>query len=446
MSRNLTEGSVLKNTVFFSLPYMLSYFLQTLYGMADLFIIGQFNSTDSITAVSVGSQIMHMVTVMIVGLAMGATVTIGTAVGAGENGKASRIVGNTAVIFIAGSVVLSGVLLLFTNNIVGLMSTPAEAVEGTAAYLTVCFIGIPFITAYNVISSVFRGLGDSKTPTYFVAVACVCNIALDYLFIGALDMGPMGAALGTTLSQTVSVILSLAVICIKKTGISLKKGDFRLHGDTVKPIIKIGVPVALQDGFIQIAFIVITIIANRRGLNDAAAVGIVEKFIGILFIVPSSMLAAVSALAAQNIGAKRFDRARKTLWYAVMMTVGFGVVSSVIAQIAAPQILGIFEDNAEVIRLGSQYLRGYIWDCIFAGIHFCFSGYFCAVGRSGISFFHNVMSIVFVRVPVAYFMSSAFDDTLFPMGTAAPLGSLLSVIICAVAYLLITRRSNRALN
>lgn len=442
MIRNLSEGSVFKNTVYFSLPYMLSYLLQTLYGMADLFITGRFNSTDSITAVSIGSQIMHMITVMIVGLAMGATVTIGRAVGAGERDKASLAIGNTAVIFMAGSVVMSAVLLFFTRDIALLMSTPAEALDGTVSYLTVCFIGIPFITAYNVISSVFRGLGDSKTPMYFIAAACVCNIGLDCLFIGAMDMGPTGAALGTTISQTVSVVLALTVICRKKTGPKIGRKDLKLDRETAVPILKIGLPVAFQDGFIQIAFIIITIIANRRGLSDAAAVGIVEKVIGILFIVPSSMLASVSALAAQNIGAKKYERARKTLMYAVLINVGFGILSSAAAQLAAPQIIGLFDDNAEVIRLGAQYLRGYVWDCIFAGVHFCFSGYFCALGRSGIPFFHNVISIILVRVPVAYFMSAAYADNLFPMGTAAPLGSLLSVIICVTAYYVVTHRKS----
>lgn len=289
MERDLTSGSVWKNIVYFSLPYLLSYFLQTLYGLADLFIVGQFDSVASTTAVSIGSQVMHMLTVMIVGLAMGTTVNIGRAVGARDSQKASKVVGNTTVLFVGVSVVLAVVLLVLVQPIVRVMSTPAEAVEGTVRYLTICFIGIPFITAYNVIASIFRGLGDSKSPMYFIAVACVANIALDYLFIGALHMGPAGAALGTTLSQTISVAVSLLVILKKKTGISVKRADFRPERVTMGQVLKIGVPIAAQDGFIQVAFIIITIIANRRGLSVAAAVGIVEKIISFLFLVPSSI-------------------------------------------------------------------------------------------------------------------------------------------------------------
>ncbi|MEY8427476.1 MATE family efflux transporter [Lachnospiraceae bacterium 46-15] len=335
MEKNLTSGSVFKNIVYFSLPYLLSYFLQTLYGMADLFIVGQFNGVEHITAVSVGSQVMHMLTVMIVGLAMGATVTIGKAVGARKQEEASLAVGNTASLFMGVSAVATVLLLFLVKPIVAVMSTPEEAVSGTVLYLTICFAGIPFITAYNIISSIFRGLGDSKSPMYFIAVACAANIVLDYLFIGVFGLGAAGAALGTALSQTISVISALAAVWKKKTGLSLKKEYFRPQAGMMRQVLKIGIPVAVQDGFIQIAFIVITVIANRRGLNDAAAVGIVEKIIGIVFLVPSTMLSTVSALSAQNIGAGKHERAALTLRYAVFLAAGFGLVVSVLVQWSA---------------------------------------------------------------------------------------------------------------
>ena len=445
MEKNLTTGSVLKNVLLFSLPYLLSYFLQTLYGMADLFIIGQFEGVASTTAVSIGSQVMHMLTVMIVGLAMGATVSIGRTVGAGDRQQAAQSIGNTVTLFMRVSLVLTAVLLLLQRDIVAVMSTPTEAVEGTVAYLTVCFIGIPFITAYNIISSIFRGMGDSKSPMYFIFIACLTNIGLDYLFMGALRMGPIGAAMGTTLSQAVSVLAALIMIRRRKTGIALKKSDLRPQRETMGSLLKIGVPIALQDGLIQIAFIVITIIANRRGLNDAAAVGIVEKIISFLFLVPSAMLSTVSALGAQNIGAGKPERAKATLRYAVIITAGFGAVIVLLMQFFAEPVVSLFTSSAsadglEVIRLGGQYLRGYVWDCIFAGIHFSFSGYFCACGKSGLSFLHNILAIVLVRIPGVYYTSTHFADTLFPMGLATAAGSLLSVVICVVAYSIITRR------
>ena len=435
MERNLTTGSVLKNILYFSLPYLLSYFLQTLYGMADLFIIGQFDGVASTTAVSVGSQVMHMITVMLVGLAMGTTVTIGQAVGANNREKASKTVGNTVVLFMVLSVVLMAVLLLLVHPIVAIMSTPEEAVAGTVSYLTICFIGIPCITAYNIISSIFRGLGDPKSPMYFIAIACVANIGLDYLFMGTFRMGPAGAALGTILAQALSVVIAL-LMTLKRKMITVTKTDFLPQKESMGQIARIGIPIALQDGLIQVAFIVITIIANRRGLSDAAAVGIVEKIISFLFLVPSSMLSTVSALGAQNIGAGKPERAIQTLRY----TVGFGVIISVIIQFAAAPVVGLFTTDAAVVVLGTQYIRGYIWDCIFAGIHFSFSGYFCACGRSELSFIHNITAIVLVRVPGVYLTSKMFPDTLFPMGLATAAGSLTSVVICLIAFSYLRRR------
>lgn len=367
MERDLTSGSVWKTIFYFTLPYFLSYFLQTLYGMADLFIIGQFQGVDGITAVSNGSQIMHMLTVMIVGLAMGTTVMVGRAVGAKKSEDASEVIGNTVTLFLALSLILMVGLVILVKPIVTLIGTPAEAIEGTVQYLTICFIGIPFITAYNIISSIFRGLGDSRSPMYFIAVACGANIVLDYLLIGVLHMGPSGAALGTTLSQTLSVIISLIAVKKKPTGIRIKKQNFIPKMAVMGQILQIGIPVAVQDGCIQVAFMIITVIANNRGLNDAA-----------------------------------------------------------------------------VILLGAQYLRGYIWDTIFAGVHFSFTGYFCAYGKSYIGFLHNILAITLVRVPGAYLASLYFPENLFPMGIAAPAGSFLSVLICLIAYVILKKKGKLA--
>ena len=444
MEKNLTTGSVFKNIVFFSLPYLLSYFLQTLYGMADLFIIGQFEGTASTTAVSIGSQVMHMLTVMIVGLAMGSTVSIGQSVGANDKKRAAVHIGNTVTLFLSLSVVLTVVLVLLVHPIVNIMSTPTEAVSGTAAYLTICFIGIPFITAYNIISSIFRGLGDSQSPMYFIAVACMANIGLDYLFMGAMRMGPAGAALGTTLAQAISVVFALVVILRRESGISVDKSHFKPKKPVMGNILKIGIPIAVQDGLIQVAFVIITIIANRRGLTDAAAVGIVEKIISFVFLVPSSLLSTVSALGAQNIGAHKPERAVATLRYAICIAVGFGLIVSGLVQVVAEPVVGLFTSDSAVQMAGGQYFRGYIWDCIFAGIHFSFSGYFCACEKSILSFLHNIIAIALVRIPGVYLTSKLFPATLFPMGLATAAGSLLSVIICVIAFAVLSHREKQA--
>lgn len=432
--KDLTKGSITGNIMSFSLPYMLAYFLQILYGLADLFVIGQYCGVDDTTAVSNGAQVMYMVTVVLIGLAMGTTVLTAHSIGAKDQRRARLVVGNTVSMFAILAFVLMAVLLSLRGWIVGVMDTPVEAASGMVRYLTVCFIGIPFIIAYNIIASIFRGLGDSHSPMYFVAVACVCNIILDYVFIGAMGLGAMGAALGTTLSQMASVLFALVSIRRHKGVLDISRDDLRLRKDIVRNILKIGLPIAMQDGFIQISFLAITVIANGRGIVDAAAVGIVEKFIGLVFIVPSAMLSTVSAVSAQCIGAGNKRRAVSTMRTAMVITTVYGVVCSVVLQFVPQLAVGIFTDNAAVLAQGSDYLRGYVWDCVFAGIHFCFSGFFTACGYSIISFLHNSVSIITARIPLAWLSSRLYPDTLYPMGLSTCTGSVVSCLICLCAF------------
>lgn len=349
LSKN-QEGSLLRQIGVFCLPYLCSIFLQTLYGMADLFIIGQFEGPGSITAVSIGSQVMNMVTVMIVGLAMGTTVHIGHSIGAGRRDLAARFTGNTLTLFMGGSLVLAALLVGLVNHVVGWM-----------------------VRRYDL-------------------------------------------------------------------GIPLKRADLKPRWDIIRQILRVGVPISMQDGFIQISFLIITVIANERGVVDAAAVGIVEKFISFVFMVPSSMLATVSALGAISIGAGNPRKAIDILHMGLRIVVTYGVVIALGVQLCAYGVVSLFTGDGAVIAAGGPYLKGYIFDTIFAGIHFCFSGYFTANGRSEISFLHNITSIVCARVPLAYLASKAYPDTLFPMGLATVSGSLVSVGICLVAYRILKPR------
>ena len=409
MEHDLTRGNVLKTIAVFALPYMLSYFLQMLYGMADLYMMGQFSGAAGITAVGNGAQTLYIITVTLVGLAMGTTVIVGHAVGSRRFDRAETAIGNTITLFMGVSVVLAVVLLALCPQIVALIGTPAEAVEVTAAYLRICFIGIPFIAAYNILSAI-------------------------------LGLGPVGAALGTVTAQTASVALALVWLKSRRTNIHVKRSDLRPQPEVLGSILKIGVPVAVQDGCIQVAFMFITVIANHRGLVDAAAVGLVEKMISFLFIVPSSMGATVSALTAQNAGAGKGDRARQVLKDAMTISVVYGCLITVLMWLVAPAFIGFFAKDAAVVAAGTGYMRSYIFDAIFAGIHICFSGFFAAYGKSYIGFAHNVLAVALIRVPGAWLLSNAYSDTLFPMGIASPCGSILSAVICVIAFTVLNRR------
>lgn len=434
MQHSLAQGSLFKNIAVFSIPYFASYFLQALYGMADLFVVGQSCGAETITAVAVGSQAMHFLTVMVVGVSMGVTVMTGRATGANLHKVLPRIVGNAATLFCALSVLLTAACLFFCEGIVQILQTPTEAVLETKTYLQICFAGIPFIAAYNLIAAVLRGMGDSKHPMYFVATACILNVALDFLLVCGLHLGAKGAALATVISQASSVFIALLSLKKFRLGIRIQSRDFTPNRTLFKGILGVGLPVAIQDGFIQTSFLFITVIANTRGIEIAAAVGIVEKILSFLFLVPSSMLSTVAAICAQCFGANDADRARRTLWLGAGISAGFGLLFSVLFQFLSKAAVGIFTGDSAVVEFGAEYLQTYVLDCFFAGIHFCFSGYFCARGLSILSFAHNFLSIVLFRVPGTWLASEFFPDTLSPMGFAAPAGSLFSVLFCIAVY------------
>lgn len=440
MGEDLTAGKPLKILILFALPYLFSSFLQTFYGMADLYIVGQFHGASSISAVSIGSQFMHMLTVIIIGLAMGSTVRIGHAVGAKKYQEVPRIIGNTFLLFVSLAVILTIILCLSTSYVIQIMATPQEAILETYDYLLICFIGIPFIIAYNVMSSIFRGIGDSKSPMYFIMIACIINVMLDYYFIGTLSMGAKGAAFATVIAQALSSVISMIYLLKKKFEFTFCLSDLKINVGIMKDIVSSGLPIALQDGFIQISFLIITIIANSRGLIMATSVGIVEKIISFLFLVPSAFLSALSALVAQNIGAKKPQRAQKMLRYGLTITVSFGLICFIVCQMIPNQLVSLFTNEKGVVLHGSEYLRAYALDCMFAAVHFCFSGYFCGSGHSSISFIHNIISVICIRIPGAYLATKIFADTLFPMGLAAPLGSLLSAVICIMFYQYLKKR------
>ena len=440
-NRDLTAGSVVKTLLVFMVPYLISCLMQSLYGMADLYIIGQFNLSPTITAVAVGSQFMHSTTLVIIGLASGGMVIIGHATGAKNEKAVAKAIGNTAILFVVVAAILTIILLEFRTGILDILSVPAEAYEEAGQYVQICFGGIVFVVGYNVASSIYRGLGDTRHPLYFVIITTILNILLDFIFIGYFGMGAKGAAIATVASQAVSVLLSV-IFLPKVMKVRLTMEDFRPDKSVVAKIMRIGLPIAIQEGLVEVSFLVITIIANRRGVEIAAAVGIVEKVLCFLILLPVAMQVAVSALCSIYIGAGENKRCKQTLYYAIAICVIYGTVIAVLAQFIAPDILYLFDrSEPEIIKYGAQYLRSYVFDLVVVGIHFSFSGYFTAYEKPIIPFIYNIASIVTLRIPVAYFASICYPNDLTPMGMGAPLGSLLCSVIALIAFVVIERKN-----
>lgn len=436
MKRNdLTQGALLPHMLAFAVPYLIACFLQSFYGMADLFITGWFNGAAPVTAVSIGSQVTHFLTIVTIGLVMGCTISISRSLGGKRMKEVSVYIGNTISLFTVFAFLFTTILFLSLDAILSLLATPLEALEDTQHYLRICFAGYPFIIAYNVLAGIFRGLGDTKTPMYCVSVAGIINIVLDYILIGPFANGASGAAWATVCSQAIAFCLAFFCLLRKDMGFTLTKKDFAPDLYQIRQILYIGLPISCQDGCIQVSFLVITAIANSKGIDVAAAVGIVEKIIGFLFLVPSAMLSTVSTIAAQNAGAGLHQRSREAMYYGMGICLVFGCLCILFTEYQAEWMVSLFVANEpEVVRLGGQYLSSYVFDVPLAAIHFCFSGYFCAYKKSMYSFFHNMASIVLVRVPGTYLMALLFPATLYPMGLASPAGSLLSILICIILY------------
>lgn len=438
---SLTEGRVAPTLVRFALPFMLSSLLQSLYGAADLFVVGQYAGAAAVSGVSIGSQIMSTVTMLILSLSMGGTVLIGNCIGQKNDEGAATAIGTMTVLFGLFALLLTPLMLLGTDAGVALMQTPPEAVADTRDYVFTCSLGLPFIIGYNALSGIFRGLGDSKTPVYFVALATVINIVADFVLVGGLKMGATGAAIATVAAQGLSFLAALVWMC--KTGFSFPftRRHLRLDGHSTKRILKVGAPLALQSTSVHLSFLIITAIINTMGLIASAAVGVTEKIMAFAFLPPDAFAAAVAAMTAQNIGAGKPERALQSLKWSIVFSLAFGLLVCGFANLFPEVLPAIFTTDGQVIRAAGLYMRTYSVDCILVSFVFSFNNYFSGCGNAVISMIHNVIATFAVRIPVTLVMSRLPGASLLHMGLAAPAASLLSIIICAGYFLWLRKKT-----
>ena len=427
---SLTRGNVKGALVRFALPFLGASLLQFLYGAVDLIVVGQFDDQAGITAVSTGSQVMQAVTNFIIGLSTGGTVLVGQYLGAGRREDVSRSIGTLFTLFAAIAVALALVFALSANAIVALMQVPAEAVAPARQYLFICACGLVFITGYNMVSAVLRGLGDSRRPMYFVLVACVINIVGDLLLVGVFGLGAAGAAVATVAAQGVSLLLALAVLRHRDFPFDFKLPSFRPQGEKVAKLLRLGLPVAVQNVLVTLSFLIITAIVNHMDvLAQSAAVGVVERVTGFIMLFPSAFMSAISAMTAQNMGAGRPDRARQALKVGILLCLIADLAMFALIQAFPGQALRLFTPDAGVIRHGVLYLRTYSIDCILVTFVFTLNGFYAGCGRTGFTLFNDLTATFLVRVPVVFLMSRVAGVTLLQIGVAAPAASAVQVLL-----------------
>ncbi|RHB03656.1 MATE family efflux transporter [Coprobacillus sp. AM42-12AC] len=429
MEQRLLKENVFKALMIFALPYMFSNLLQVLYGSTDLFVVGQFGHTFDISGVSIGSQTMALITNLILGLTTGVTVLLRQCLGSKSYRDLSKIIGGAIVLFLIIALGLTFVMLSFNNEITFLMNTPKEAIEATKSYLSICSAGIIFIVGYNVVSRILRGLGDSKTPLLFVFIACMINIVL----VGYFHMGAKGAAIATVSAQGFSFLFALVYLCKKGIGSSFYKEDI-CFSKYIQKIMQIGFPLGLQSVLVNISFLIITIIANQMGLIASASLGVVEKLMGFLMLPAIALGSALASLIALNVGAKQYKRAKQTLKYAIMISLTFAIVVTTICEIDGTILTRIFINNQDVIKNGALYLKTYSIDCLLTSFLFCINGYLNGYERTVFTMVHSLVATFVGRIPLTLLFSKISNVTLFHMGIAAPLSTMIFLVMIFIYF------------
>ncbi|WP_026881609.1 MATE family efflux transporter [Clostridium akagii] len=429
---NLLEGNIVKTLLIFAGPFLVANLLQALYGAADLLIVGKFSSSAEVSAVATGSQFMQTITGVIVGINTGATVLIGQYFGKKKYKHIADTMGTVICIFAIMAVILTVVMVVFTGNITTLMRTPVQATEYTKEFILISSCGIPFIIGYNAVSGILRGLGNSKAPLFFIAIACLINIALDLILVAGFHMGSTGAAISTVTAQSVSFLLG--IIFFKKKGFCFEfnRTHIKLQAAKAKIILKLGLPIALQDGLVNIAFLVVTAIINTMGLTASASVGVVEKLIVFSMIPPFAFASAIAVMTAQNIGAGKPKRAKQSLYTGIGFSLIFGIIFCIYSQWNPKSLISLFSTDRAVIVTASLYLKSYSIDCILVCFVFCINSFLVGYGNSMFPMIQSTIATFLIRIPVPYVLSKMPGVTLYQIGFASPLASALSIVMCMI--------------
>lgn len=437
---DFTQGSILKKLCRFMLPVLGALILQAAYGAVDLLVVGRFGSTSGLSAVSTGSQVLNLVTFVVTQLAMGVTVLIARYIGEKREKEIGAVLGGAAVVFTILAGCLFVLLVLFARPISVLMQAPQEALALTASYVRICGCGILFIVAYNVLSAVFRGLGDSRSPLLFVLVACLVNVAGDLVLVAGLHLDAAGAALATVLAQAVSVGCALAILRRKKLPFTFRKSDVRLN-EQCRRFLAIGLPLALQEFLTQLSFLALCAFVNRLGLAASSGYGVASKIVSFVMLVPSALMQSMASFVAQNIGAGNVKRAKKSMFTGIAVGVAFGIVMFALVLRKGDVLAGLFSTDAEVVCRGFEYLRGFAPETIVTAVLFSMVGYFNGSNQTLWVMIQGLIQTLLVRLPLAYYMSVQPNASLTKIGMSAPVATVVGIVLNIGCFLYLNRRN-----
>ncbi|MFQ6976257.1 MAG: MATE family efflux transporter [Oscillibacter sp.] len=431
----------MKKLSLFMLPVLGALILQAAYGAVDLLVVGRFGSTAGLSAVSTGSQILNLVTFVVTQLAMGVTVLIARYFGEKRPEQISAVLGGAAVVFTILSVGIFILLVGFARPISVLMQAPEEAVGLTVSYVRICGGGIFFVVAYNLLSAIFRGLGDSRSPLLFVLVASLVNIAGDLILVAGFGMDAAGAAIATVLAQAVSVVFAVALL-IKRSCPLPSRADFRFNPQC-KKFLSIGLPLALQEFLTQLSFLALCAFVNRLGLTASSGYGVASKIVNFAMLIPSALMQSMASFVAQNVGAGNQKRAKQSMLTGIGVGLAFGCAVFALVMLKGDVLAGIFSPDAEVVQKGFEYLKGFAPETILTAILFSMLGYFNGNNKTLWVMAQGLIQTLLVRLPFAYVMSIQSNASLTKIGLAAPVSTLVGIILNVGFYLYLDRKEKR---
>jgi putative MATE family efflux protein len=432
-NNDFTQGSILKKLVLFMLPILGALILQAAYGAVDLLVVGQFGTTAGLSAVSTGSQVLNLATFMIVALATGITVLIARFLGEKTPDEIGPVIGGSTIIFSIITAVLLVLMVVFARPISVLMQAPEEAVEETTQYVRICGAGIFFIVAYNLLSAIFRGMGDSKSPLMFVGVACVVNIGGDLLLVAVFHMDAAGAAAATVFAQAVSVVFAIMLLFKRKLPFKIKKEHFRINPQSVQAF-KIGLPLSLQECLTQVSFLALCAFVNRLGLAASSGYGVASKIVNFAMLVPSAIMQSMASFVSQNVGAGDEKRARRAMFTGMGVGIVIGCIMFTLILLKGDALTAIFTSDAEVVSKGFEYLKGFAPETIVTAILFSLIGYFNGHNRTIWVMIQGLAQTLLVRLPLAYIMSIQPNASLTGIGLAAPVATVAGIILNFIFY------------
>ena len=410
--RDFTQGNITKQLIHFAWPLFLANLLQVVYNMVDMIIVGQALGKVGTSAVAVGGDISMFLTFVAMGFSSAGQVLIAKLIGARETQKLGRFVGTMTGFMLVCSLVLSAASLLCQDGILRLMNTPAESYEGASRYAAICMVGLIFITGYNMVSAILRGMGDSKHPFVFIGIAAALNVVLDLLFVMGLDMGAGGAALATVISQGVSFICCFIFLLRHREQFSLHLtwSDF-IHWDRamLSSLVKLGVPMALKFAAIQFSRLFVNSWINSYGVVVSAFAGIAAKISSTAVMVSNSLNTAGSTMVGQNLAAGEFDRVKKVVLRVDTITLIIATVVSVALALFPNTIFGLFTQEDAVLAMVPGYLPIAFLLCYGSALRAGMNALINGSGNHRVNLACAILDGIVVRIGLALLFGLALD-------------------------------------